>query len=264
MSEKSKPTPTPVPTDHARRAVWRIGRGRSGGSLALGIFTFWALAAGRRVLVADGDPNNPTLSKLFPADGGNGVQRPANAELEASKVWLANTLAQALTADASIVIDMGGGDRVSEELAAESDLGAFLKANGVLPTFAYFTGPERDDFDHVFRIWDSSSFKDGDQILLLNEGLYRSPSRSTNPFAWLRKDPRLTKMEEAGVRIVVFPALTCMKYLEHDNMNVFDVVAGKPKADGTQVNPLWRHMTIKWLKDFQVNLEEEGVMGWLP
>ncbi|MFT8642785.1 hypothetical protein [Gluconacetobacter sp.] len=249
---------------HQRRSVWRIGRGRSGGSLALSCFMHWAIEAGRPALAADGDPNNPTLSKLFPSDGPYGVDRPTSAELEASKIWLANTLAEALSEDASIVIDMGGGDRVSEELAAESDLGAFLRANGVIPTFAYFTGPERDDFDHVYRIWDSSSFKDGDSVLFLNEGLYRSTSRSSDPFAWLRKDERLLAMHDAGVRTVVFPALTCMKYLENDGLNVFDVIAGKPKADGSQVNPLWRHMAVKWLRDFGANIEEEGVHLWLP
>ncbi|MFW7270227.1 hypothetical protein ACMAUO_20110 [Gluconacetobacter sp. Hr-1-5] len=249
---------------HKRRVVWRIGRGRSGGSLGLSCFTHWAIEEGRPVLAADGDPNNPTLSKLFPSDGPYGVERPITAELEASKIWLANTLAEALSEKASIVIDMGGGDRVSEELAAESDLGAFLRDNGVAPTFAYFTGPERDDFDHVFRIWDSSAFRDGDSVLFLNEGLYRSTSRSTDPFAWIQDDSRFGRMRKAGVRVVVFPALTCMKYLENDGVNVFDVIAGKPKADGSQVNPLWRHMTIKWLKDFRANIEEEGILPWLP
>ncbi|MBF0852237.1 MAG: hypothetical protein ABF932_14285 [Gluconobacter potus] len=204
------------------------------------------------------------LSKLYPPEGPNGVKRPGNAELEQSKLWLADVLAEALKHSASLVIDMGGGDRVSEELAAESHLADFLKANGVNPTFAYFTGPERDDFDHVYRIWKSAAFKDGDSILFLNEGLYRSPSRSANPFEWLKEDPRLAQMEKAGVRPVVFPALTCMKYLEGDDMNVFDVVAGKPKADGTKVNPLWAHMTVKWLEAFRHNVEEEGVAEWLP
>jgi len=42
------------------------------------------------------------------------------------------------------------------------------------------------------------------------------------------------------------------------------VVAGKPKADGTMVNPLWKHMTVKWLEAFQHNIKDEGVAEWLP
>ncbi|MFT8956693.1 MAG: hypothetical protein ABF917_03280 [Gluconobacter oxydans] len=260
-----KPTTPPVKKEPPRRrAVWRIGRGRSGGSLALAIFIYWAIQAGRDVLAADGDPNNPMLSKLFPSEGKHGVKRPATAELEGSKLWLANTLAQALEHNASLAIDMGGGDRVSEELASEAHLADFLKANGVNPTFAYFTGPERDDFDHVYRIWKSAAFKDGDSILFLNEGLFRSSARSVDPFLWLKKDARLKEMEAAGVRPIVFPALTCMKYLEGDDMNVFDVVEGKPKADGTMVNPLWKHMTVKWLEAFHHNIKDEGVAEWLP
>lgn len=252
------------PAAAERRALWRIGRGRSGGSLALSVFILWAIKDGRPVLAADGDPNNPTLARLYPSEGPHGVTRPGDAELETSKLWLAETLASAIDKGASVAIDMGGGDRVSEELAAQADLGEFLRMNGFAPTFAYFTGPERDDFDHVHRIWEASTFENGDSILFLNEGLYRSVSRSADPFAWLRKDPRLQKMEEKGVRPVVMPALTCMKYLEADDVTVFDVAEGRRKPDGTQVNPLWAHMTVKWLADFRENVASEGVLGWLP
>ena len=252
------------PAGAARRALWRIGRGRSGGSLALSVFIYWAIREGRPVLSADGDPNNPTLARLYPPEGPHGVMRPENAELETSKLWLAETLASAIGKGASVAIDMGGGDRVSEELTAQADLGGFLQGNGFTPTFAYFTGPERDDFDHVYRVWASGTFMGGNSILFLNEGLYRSVSRSADPFAWLRKDPRLQKMEDKGVRPVVMPALTCMKYLEADDVTVFDVAEGRRKPNGTQVNPLWAHMTVKWLSDFRQNIEAEGVLGWLP
>ncbi len=247
-----------------RRALWRIGRGRSGGSLALSAFVYWAIKASRPVLAADGDPNNPTLSRLYPPEGAHGVDRPKDAELETSRLWLAGSLAKAIENGASIAIDMGGGDRVGEELAAQADLGGFLQANGFTPTFVYFTGPERDDFDHVYRIWASGTFAGGDSILILNEGLYRSVSRSADPFAWLRKDSRLKEMEKSGVRVVLMPALTCMKYLEADDVTVFDVVEGRRKADGTQVNPLWVHMTVKWIAGFRKNFEIEGILGWLP
>lgn len=261
MSVAVEPDERPTPK---RRALWRIGRGRSGGSLGLSVFVYWAIMEGRFVLAADGDPNNPTLSRLFPPEGPHGVERPVDAELETSKLWLAATLAKALEKGASVVIDMGGGDRISEELAAEADLGGFLQANDFTPTFVYFTGPERDDFDHVYRIWSGKTFRGGDSILMLNEGLYRSVSRSADPFEWLRKDQRLEEMEAKGVRLVRMPALTCMKYLEADDMTVFDVVEGRRKADGTQVNPLWAHMTGKWLSDFRRNVEAEGILGWLP
>lgn len=247
-----------------KRALWRIGRGRSGGSLGCAAIARRAIGLGHSVLVADGDINNPMLSRLFPPEGAHGVSRPKDASLETCKTWLADTLARALEAQASIVIDMGGGDRISEELAAESDLGHFLASSDLVPTYAYFTGPERDDFEHVHRIWESGVFKGGDSILFLNAGLQRNASRTVDPFNWLRRDPRLATMLAANVTTVNMPALTCMKHIEEVGLTVFDAVDGKPGRDGRPLNPLWVHMAKKWLTDFNFNMEVEGVTEWLP
>ncbi|MBB2158093.1 hypothetical protein HLH33_17625 [Gluconacetobacter diazotrophicus] len=262
MSDKT--TPPKAEATRTARAVWRIGRGRIGGSTTLALFTRWAIEEGRGVLAADGDPNNPMLSRMFPPEGPNGVERPESAGLEASKVWLSAALAEAVTKKASIVIDMGGGDRVGEEMAAEADVGVFLKENGIRPTFVYFTGPERDDFDHVFRIWESNAFRDGDTLLVLNAGLSRSATPKDLPFAWLDDEPRFERMVKGGVRTAILPALTCMKYFEADNMTVFDVFDGKKRPDGSPVNLLWAHMANKWRADFKANLSAAGVTAWLP
>ena len=103
-----KPTTPPKKEPPRRRAVWRIARGRSGGSLALAIFVHWAIQAGRDVLAADGDPNNPLPAKLFPSEGKHRAQRPANAELVRSKPLPANPHAQALQHKASLSIDNNG------------------------------------------------------------------------------------------------------------------------------------------------------------
>lgn len=247
-----------------KRALWRIGRGRSGGSLGCGAIARRAIGLGHSVLVADGDINNPMLSRLFPPEGAHGVSRPKDASLETCKTWLADTLARALEAQASIVIDMGGGDRISEELAAESDLGHFLASCDLVPTYAYFTGPERDDFEHVHRIWESDAFKGGDSILFLNAGLQRNASRTVDPFKWLRSDSRFKAMLQAKVVPVDMPALTCMKHIEEVGLTVFDAVDGKPGRDGRPLNPLWAHMAKKWLTDFTSEMEVEGVTEWLP
>jgi len=246
------------------RAVWRLGRGRGGGSLGCAIVAHNAINAGRPVLVADGDVNNPTLSRIFDPKGPNGIERPRNAELETSKTWLATALATAISRQSSIVIDMGGGDRVSEELANEVPLGDFLKGNGFTPTFMYFTGPERDDFDHAYRIWSSSAFRSVDSILVMNEGLSRTHSKQADPFKWVRSDERYREMRQAGVLPIKMPALTCMKYLEEGGLTIFDAVAGKPTSNGTPLNPLWKFMSERWLEEFTTTLETSGATKWLP
>lgn len=266
MSEKPprKLTPQEIVTLALLRAVFRVGRGRSGGSLICAAIVYWAINAGRGVLAADGDPNNPTLSRTFPAEGPNGAPRPATAEMEASRVWLANVLALVVERQTSVVIDMGGGDRVGEELVREDGVAEFLSDSNIRATFAYVTGPEADDFDHIYRIWKSSTLKQSDTILFLNEGLSRSQSRVSDPFGWLKKDGRLDEMQDAGVRIVKVPMLGCMKYIEEGGLTVFDAIAGKPKRDGKPLNPLYASMAKTWLRKLHANLQEEGALEWLP
>ena len=261
MADTSKVPPTPTRTP---RALWRIGRGRSGGSLGCAVIARHAISLGHKVLVADGDINNPMLSRLYPAEGAHGVGRPKNATLETCKVWLADTLAKALEQQASVVIDMGGGDRISEELAAESDLGHFLAASNLIPTYAYFTGPERDDFEHMHRIWASGAFQGGTSLLFLNAGLQRNASRTVDPFAWLREDSRLLATLKAGVIPIDMPALTAMKYIEEEGLSVFEAIANNAGQSGHPLNPLWVHMAQKWLKDFTANLTKEGADEWMP
>ncbi len=55
----------------------RHGRGRTGGSTLLDLFTQLSRAAGRRVLVCDGDRRNPTLASLYPPGTPGGATQPA-------------------------------------------------------------------------------------------------------------------------------------------------------------------------------------------
>ncbi|MBS0987840.1 hypothetical protein JK182_03935 [Acetobacter okinawensis] len=263
MSEKPT-TLSPNTAGHSRRAFWRIGRGRSGGSLGCAGIARRAIALGHPVLIADGDINNPMLSRLYPTTSLHGVERPTSATLETSKVWLADILAQALQREASVIIDMGGGDRVSEELAEESNLGEFLSVSGLQPTYGYFTGPERDDFEHVYRIWNSGVFKGGQSVLILNSGLVRTHNSAVDPFAWLRKDPRYQEMASQGVKIIDMPALTCMKHIEGAGLTVFDAIDGKPCSDGHPLNLLWVHMAKEWYNKLVTAFESEGGKKWLP
>ena len=246
-----------------RRVIFRIARGRSGASLGCAVIASRAIDAGRPVMVADGDVNNPTLSRLYPPTAPYGAPRPVDAELETSRTWLADTLAIALERDASLIVDMGGGDRIAEQLAAESHFGDFLASSGVGCTYTYYTGPERDDFDHVYRIWSSGAFEGGDNILFLNAGLARNQGRSSDPFSWLRDDKRFHEMESSGVVAVSMPALTCMRHIEEEGMSVFDALDGLKTPSGRPLNPLWSHMANRWYADFCQSIEEEGADKWL-
>jgi hypothetical protein len=63
----------------------RMGRGRTGESTFLDGLTQRARAAGRRVVIADGDVRNSTLSGLYPPGKPGGALKPASLDMEDMK-----------------------------------------------------------------------------------------------------------------------------------------------------------------------------------
>src|SRR5580658_6450687 len=94
--------------------AFRFGRGRTGGSTMLDLLIQLARAAGRPVLIGDGDRRNTTLAGLYPPEGRDGARQPATDELPDLKDWLMELMGEAVTTRTSLVVDLGGGDRLMQ------------------------------------------------------------------------------------------------------------------------------------------------------
>ena len=101
----------------ARRPVMgiRLGRGRTGGSTFVDMLVQRARTGGRKVVIADGDLRNPTLSGLYPPGTAGGAMQPQSDDLVDMKDLFTTALGQAVSDNASLLVDFGGGDRVMLE-----------------------------------------------------------------------------------------------------------------------------------------------------
>ena len=67
----------------------------------------------------------------------------------------------------SLVLDLGGGDRVLSEYGRDLGLVEFCTSAGIEPLAIYVSGPEIDDFEHALAIWKAGYFAAKRSILVL-------------------------------------------------------------------------------------------------
>jgi hypothetical protein len=72
---------------------------------------------------------------------------------------------------ASLILDLGGGDRVLAEYGRELALPVFCESVGVEPLSIYMIGPDMEDFDHILTIYRAGYFRTERSILVMNESL---------------------------------------------------------------------------------------------
>ena len=95
--------------------VWLlIGRGNTGKTTLIRYLAETVFGGDGRVLLADMDRTNATLSSYF-AD----VQRPPDADEATVAKWLERLLTFVMTNKISALIDLGGGDTTLRRLVTE-------------------------------------------------------------------------------------------------------------------------------------------------
>jgi len=263
--ENEKPASTPrasepkIPT-----LATRLGRGRLGGSTICDLLVQRGRRAGRLVMVADGDRRNPTLAGLYPPGGPGGASQPTSDELAPMKDWITEQVGQMVTTRASMVLDLGGGDRVLSDYGEDLPLATFCEAAGLACLPLYFTGPEKDDFDHIVAIHKAGYFRGPRSILFLNENLVRQGKSPAGAFDPVFARPELEQMEKEGVRIIYMPRLPCMVEMRATGLSFYDAADNKPGKSGKPMDPVRQFMVKHWLERMEAAFDEAGVAEWLP
>jgi hypothetical protein len=144
------------------------GRGGTGKSTFVRAIAERAQAAGRALAIADADRTNATLPAFFA-----NVDRPEAADERTVTDWLDALINQQAEAQATVVLDMGGGDQVFKRFAAELQLVELLEGAGIMPVAAHLLGPDIDDLAYLHDAETSRAFAPPQTILVLNEGLIR-------------------------------------------------------------------------------------------
>ena len=127
------------------RAVFAVGRGGRGKTVAYRWMIDRALNQGRQIIVADADRTNQTLAAFF----GELVLSPPSAADDDMRPWLDGLLEKAISERHSLIVDLGGGDQLLKHAAIELGLAEFLERNGVTPVVLHFVGADSDGIAYL-------------------------------------------------------------------------------------------------------------------
>jgi hypothetical protein len=242
----------------------RMGRGRTGGSTLADWLIQCARHAGRAVAIGDGDRRNPTLSGLYPPGTNGGATQPVSDETADVKDWITKALGDMTAHQGSLVLDLGGGDRVLAEYGRDLGLVEFCDMAGIKPLALFVSGPEMDDFEHVLTIWKAGYFKAAHSVLVFNEHLVSGGRTPMGAFDAIIARPEMDQMIEEGLEPIFMPRLPCMKEMRAAGLSFLDAVANKPGLDGKPLDPVRQFMVTTWHKKMVKAFDDAGASAWLP
>ena len=242
----------------------RMGRGRTGGSTLADWLIQCARHAGRAVAIGDGDRRNPTLSSLYPPGTDGGATQPITDETADVKDWITKALGDMTTHQGSLVLDLGGGDRVLSEYGRDLGLVEFCDMAGIKPLALFVSGPEMDDFEHVLTIWKAGYFKTTRSVLVFNEHLVSGGRTPIGAFDAISARPEMRQMMKEGLIPLYMPRLPCMNEMRAAGLSFLDAVANKPGLGGKPLDPVRQFMVTTWHKRMVKAFDDAGASAWLP
>jgi hypothetical protein len=208
--------------EHAR-AVFAVGRGGRGKTVAYRWIVDRALNHGRPVTVADADRTNQTLAAFF----GDLVISPPSAADDDMRPWLDGLLEKAIQQRQSLIVDLGGGDQLLKHTAMELDLVGFLTQNGVIPVVLHFVGADSDDLAYLRESERNGLLAPEKTAIVFNAGVV--PAGVSVDAAWAKheNDPALRAAIARGVQLVRMPRLACMTLLDDKRLRFREVTGNK-------------------------------------
>jgi len=237
--------------------VVRHGRGRTGGSTFLDFLIQKSRRAGRDVIVGDGDKGNATLSAFYPPGEEGAARQPKSADIADVSEWVTSLCGEMEASKASLVLDLGGGDRVLAEHARDMDLPEFCEAAGAVPL------ADKDDFDHVFSIFQAGYFACPHALLVLNYNLVRAGKNRASAFEWLDTHPGYLEMAKTAVGINM-ERLACMDAMREAGLSFYDVIDNKRGNNGKAFDLARQFQVQVWVNKLEKQFRDAGVEEWLP
>ncbi len=245
--------------------AFRFGRGRTGGTTKLDIDIQFARAAGRTVIVGDGDRRNPTLSTLYPtgAEGG-ALPPPVTDETADVKDWITSSIGEAISRQQSLLVDMSGGDRAMQEYGRDLGIEELCQDSGFQALGFFTCGPEMDDFDHILSIWRAGYYRPKRSILVFNEHLVPQGRTMKGAFDPIMDRPELPELMSAGMTVMFMPRLPCMGELRRSGLSFLEAASNAPGRDGKPMDPVRQFMVRQFLAKVMAEYARIGALVWLP
>ena len=252
---------TEVAAERSPVLAVRFGRGRTGGTTFLDYLIQRARRDGRAVLIGDGDRNNATLSSFYPPGTPGGALQPRSGDISDASEWVTEICSRMASERTSMVLDMGGGDKVLSEHANDMALPEFCAASGVQTLAIYMIGPDLEDLRHVVNIFEAGYFRSDRAFLVMNESMVKAGKASGGAFDFVLEDERFREMADA-VEVIAMPKLACMDAMRKAGLTFFEAAAGRKGADGVPLSLGHQFMVKTWLNRMDEALERFD--AWLP
>lgn len=240
----------------------RLGRGRTGGSTFLDLLIQRARRAGRNVIIGDGD-KDPALANFYPPDQPGGARQPISADIADVADWITSLSGQMAEERASLVLDLGGGDRILEEHARDLALPAYCEAVGAEPLAIFTIGPDLADFEHVLTIVRAGYFKTEHAILVQNHSLVRAGKNAAGAFEEIENHSDYKELARSSATIAM-PRLGCMNELRAAGLSFFEAASDTPVPGKKPFDPARRFMVRDWLNRIERQFEMRNILEWLP
>ncbi len=256
--------PGKVSSSNQQVLAIRMGRGRTGGSTLADWIIQCARQGGRAVLIGDGDRRNPTLAGLYPPGTAGGATQPTTDETADVKDWITHGLGQMMSLSSSLVLDLGGGDRVLAEYGRDLGLVEYCEMAGIQPLGLFVCGPDMDDFDHVLTIWKAGYFRSPHAVLVFNEHLVSQGRTPAGAFDSILSRPEMKQMMKEGLVPLFMPRLPCMNEMRAAGLSFLDAVSNQAGVSGKPLDPVRQFMVASWHKKMVAAFERAGALSWLP
>lgn len=245
-----------VQTVVTQRLYLPVGRGRGGKTLEARYLIERLFGLGQRLIIADADRTNCTLSQFYP-----GALQPDSAD-EADVVALVRQVIESMaTTGYSGLIDFGGGDLILKRLAKVMDLQNWLPEIGITPVLLYLLGAYKEDLAFVASL--EERFAPPATVVILNQAAV--PKYMTPVVAFretVQSSPILADVLSRGARLIIMPQLTPATAIEERLMSFADAAANRPPADGSERLGIWRAQETKlWLR--AMDAETRAIEEWL-
>jgi hypothetical protein len=203
------------------------------------------------VSLADADRDNATLPAYF-----HDVLRPEGPDNGTVLAWLDALVNQQAEQQMTIVLDMGGGDRVFNELAVELELASLLEGIGIMPVAVHCLGPDLDHLSPLEEAERAGAFYPAQTILVLNEMLITNGLAKETAFASVRSHKAYKSALKHGAKEVWFPKLWCMQEVNSRRLS-FEAAQNE-----TAIGLTNRQRVAMWRR--KVSEALQPVAAWLP
>lgn len=242
--------PLPTPEEAVAQAVRRArlylpcGRGARGKTT----WSRWHLEArigsGAKMLIADVDRINSTLSKFFP-----GALRPQSAEYSDVEALVRYVVESMSETGLDALMDFGGGDQFLRTIARRMDFTTWLPSIGIEPVLVHVLGAASDDLS-VLADFAAAGFQPPATIIVLNEAAVPLNMTAAQAFAaTIVGNPVLEAALARGARLVTMPLLDPASAIEERGLSFANTVANRVPPEGTRALGLWcAQQCREWLR----------------